>query len=276
MPTPTTARSLVITEANMTEGQAHAAGPVDTFVYSSSCPNTEGPNEDALAVLPCDASRSVLAIADGMGGRPVGNVAANVALAELAESVRRAVSDNLDLREAILNGFDNANRALRELAPGSATTMAVVQIENRVMRPYHAGDCAILVIGRRGRIRLETVAHSPVGYAVQAGMLEADEAMHHEERHLVSNMVGCEAMRIEVGASIELKPSDTVVLATDGLTDNLHVEEIAELVRKGPLDKAAESLCQLGLQRMNHPVDGAPSKPDDLSFILFRPASPAA
>jgi serine/threonine protein phosphatase PrpC len=194
----------------------------------------------------------------------------------MQESIRRAVNDNLDLREAILNGFDNANRSLRELSPGSATTMAVVQIENRTMRPYHAGDCAILVVGQRGRIRLETVAHSPVGYAVHAGLLAAEEAMHHEERHLVSNMVGCDEMRIEVGAAIELKPTDTVVLATDGLTDNLHIEEIAELVRKGPLQKAAESLCRLGVERMTQAGAGTPSKPDDLSFIVFRPASPGA
>jgi serine/threonine protein phosphatase PrpC len=112
--------------------------------------------------------------------------------------------------------------------------------------------------------------HSPTGFAVEAGFLDERAALHHEERHLVSNMIGTTDMRIDVGASVELRPRDTVLLASDGLTDNLHMHEIIELARKGPLPRALDSIAGLATRRMTVESMHQPSKPDDLSIILFR------
>lgn len=53
---------------------------------------------------------------------------------------------------------------------GAATTLAVVKLSGRTIRPYHVGDPMILLTGQRGRIKHQNIAHSPVGYAVEAGM----------------------------------------------------------------------------------------------------------
>ena len=82
----------------------------------------------------------------------------------------------------------------------------------------------------RGRVKLQTISHSPVGYAVESGMLDDQEAMHHEERHVVSNIIGTPEMRIEIGPPIDLATYDTLLVATDGLADNLHIEEIIERI----------------------------------------------
>ncbi len=132
------------------------------------------------------------------------------------------------------------------------------------------GDSEIVVVGQRGRLKLQTVSHSPVGYAVEAGMLDGEEALHHDERHLVSNLVGSAEMRIEVGSPLALAPRDTVLLGTDGLFDNLVFYEIVEAIRVGPLERAAQELAEAALKRMQEPVEGQPSKPDDLTFILYR------
>jgi serine/threonine protein phosphatase PrpC len=94
--------------------------------------------------------------------------------------------------------------------------------------------------------------------------------MHHEDRHVISNMLGTPDMRIELGSTLELAPRDTLLLATDGLFDNLHVEEIVELSRKGPMPKVAAALADRAGCRMTRPEPGVPSKPDDLTFVLFR------
>jgi len=138
------------------------------------------------------------------------------------------------------------------------------------MRAYHAGDSMVLVTGQRGRIKWLTIPHSPVGYAVEAGLLDRGDALHHEDLHLVSNLLGGQGMRIELGASLELSPRDTVVLASDGLSDNLHLDEIVDRVRKGPLCQAVAALAALGRQRMAASAEGVPSKPDDLTFIAIR------
>jgi serine/threonine protein phosphatase PrpC len=101
-------------------------------------------------------------------------------------------------------------------------------------------------------------------------MLDEEEAVHHEERHIVSNVVGASDMSISIGTSLQLATRDTLLLASDGLFDNLYMEEIVEIIRKGPLTNAADKLVTLCQQRMQHPQPALPSHADDLSFILYR------
>jgi serine/threonine protein phosphatase PrpC len=115
------------------------------------------------------------------------------------------------------------------------------------------------------------VAHSPVGYAVESGLLGAGEAIHHDARHVVSNVVGADDMRIEIGPVITLHPLDTVVIVSDGVFDNLHVEEIVELARRGPLAAAAAAIGEGSRARMLGAADRRlPCKPDDMTLVLFR------
>jgi len=153
--------------------------------------------------------------------------------------------------------------------------MAIAEIQGRTVRPYHVGDSMILVVGQRGKTKLQTISHSPVGYAVEAGLLDETEAMHHDQRHLVSNLIGTPDMRIEVGSTIELGRYDTLLLASDGLFDNLHTEEIVERIRKGPLKRVMRTLVEDCRRRMQQPEEGQPSKPDDLTFVVFRCGPPA-
>jgi len=174
------------------------------------------------------------------------------------------------LRTAVLNGIEAANETVLALGNGSATTLTVVTIEGKVARSYQVGDSEAIVVGQRGRIRGQTMAHSPTGFAVEAGMLGKRAALHHEERHIVSNFIGTTDMRVDMGPGIRLNPRDTVLLASDGLTDNVHIHEITDLVRKGPLDTAVKAITSLAKRRMTVETMHQPSKPDDLSVILFR------
>ena len=83
-------------------------------------------------------------------------------------------------------------------------------------------------------------------------------------------MIGSEAMRIDVGSPVRLAARDTVLLASDGLADNLASDEIVEHIRKGSLLDAANELVAHARQRMNDPAPSHPSKPDDLTFVLLR------
>lgn len=244
--------------------------------YTARCPHRDTPNEDMGAVIPIDDGRAILAVADGMGGPPGGAQAASITIDTLIETTRNANAEETALRAMILNAFETANERLLALGIGSGTTLAVVELEGLSARPYHAGDSVILAVGQRGKIKLQTVAHSPVGYAVEAGLLDAGEAIHHEDRHIVSNIVGSPEMRIEIGPPLTLAARDTIVLGSDGLFDNLHVEEVVQIVRKGPLEAAARALADLARLRMLQPEEGRPSKADDLTFIIYRPTAKRA
>ena len=185
--------------------------------FSARAPDIERPNEDAAALLPVDAGSCVLAVADGLGGAQGGARASEAAVRRLAEALAPGVREGGMLRTAILNGFEAANGAIRELSLGAGTTLAVAEVQEDVVRPYHAGDSTILVVGQQGKVKLQTVDHSPVGFAVEAGLLDEEAALHHEDRHIISNFVGGENLRIEMGTALHLSPRDTLCLASDGL-----------------------------------------------------------
>lgn len=233
-----------------------------------------GSSQDALLVLPLGADSAVLAVADGLGGMPGGAEAAARAVDALAEVVEESVAQGLSLQAAILHGINRANESVLAIGTGAATTLAVAEISGSQVRAYNIGDSEVMVFGQRGRLKLRTISHSPVGFALQAGLVDHEEALHHQDRHFVSNVVGSRDMRIEVGSVLELAELDTVLVCSDGLVDNLRLAEIAAIMRCGPLDARLRLLATDTLARMNSAqVGGAephPSKPDDLSLIAFR------
>jgi len=251
------------------QAEVEVAGGL-AVAHTSKDPFKDTENEDTTAVIPYGPGAAVLVVADGAGGLPAGKRASLTAVTTLAAALQTAMDKTMLLRTAILNGIEAANEAVLGLANGSATTMTVVTIEGLVARSYQIGDSEALVVGQRGLVKLQTTAHSPTGFAVEAGFLDEREALHHEDRHLVSNFLGTSDMRIDVGAGIELRPRDTVLVASDGLTDNVHLEETIEYIRKGALVESARQVVDLATCRMNSEWDGQPSKPDDLSLILFR------
>jgi len=257
-------------ECNMQEPAVQKSDLGNCVVYSSPCPGREGPNEDAAALIKVAADHCLLVLADGFGGHPAGAWAAATAIRQVEIAVCERGTSEDNLISSIVEGFEQANEAVRKPGAGSATTLTVVDIEGERARPYHVGDSAILIVGQRGRIKIRSIVHSPVGYAVESGLMDEQEAMNHAERHIVSNMVGSEEMRIEIGPNLRLAPRDTVIIGSDGLWDNVLFEEVVEIIRKGVLVAGVQKLVDLSHDRMNSPQEGKPSKADDLTLIAFR------
>lgn len=247
-----------------------AAGGGRFVAFTCRSPDKETENEDTVAVIPYGPQAAVLVVADGAGGLPAGKRASACAVKTLIDSLNASMAETMMLRNAILNGIEAANLAVLQLGNGSATTLTVVTIEGLVARAYQVGDSEALIVGQRGLVKLQTLAHSPTGLAVEAGFLDQRAALHHAERHLVSNFLGTPEMRIDVGTPVTLRPRDTILVASDGLMDNVHVHEIIERIRKGSLNRAADNVLSLAKRRMGSDATEQPSKPDDLSLILFR------
>jgi serine/threonine protein phosphatase PrpC len=259
--------------ASEPDRRSAAAGGGEFVAYTCRSPDKSTENEDTVAVIPYGPGAAVMLVADGAGGLPAGKRASLTAAQSLEASLQKSMAETMLLRTAILDGIDAANAAVQALGNGSATTLTVVTIEGRTVRAYQVGDSEAMVVGQRGLVRLQTTPHSPTGFAVEAGFLDEKEALHHEDRHLVSNFLGAADMRIDVGAELSLQPRDTIMLASDGVMDNVHVNEIIERIRKGPLGDAADKVVALARHRMAGLSAAQPSKPDDLSLILFRKAA---
>lgn len=254
------------------DGIEELSMPGGVAVVNTSCTPAGGRhNEDAAAALTYESGVVLLAVADGVGGHADGDKAAEIAIQSLIEELPDHLTcDDGELRILIMNAIEQANRRLLDRRTGCATTLTVAAINGRSFRAFQVGDSKAVVCGQRGKLRFETIAHSPVGYAVESGLLEEHEAIRHQDLHLVSNIIGSTDMSIDVGPIVELHPRDTILLASDGVFDNVLVREAVDLVRCGHLSTAGRSLLELCRERMSGIDPEHPSKPDDLTFMLYR------
>jgi serine/threonine protein phosphatase PrpC len=256
---------------NMTDA-VFAAGNEEFDIELLCCPSPDHPerNEDAVGTWLFPDGSLVLAVADGMGGTPAGQLASRLAIEQL-DMAFRAMDQALSMRSPILDAFEAANQKVLTSAAGSGTTLVVVEVVGSLVRTYNVGDSGALLVGQRGRLKIETTDHSPVGYGVAAGLIDSETARTHEDRHFLSNHVGSKEMHIELGIPRESGPLDTLLLASDGLFDNLAPAAIVETIRCGRLSECAASLGRNVLANMRAAqAEEAAGKPDDLTIVLAR------
>jgi serine/threonine protein phosphatase PrpC len=255
--------------ARLSEPESFATAGGTVVVFTAPSPDqAERVNEDAALLASLPLGRAVFCVADGAGGLRRGELASQMVL----ETLESTLSDenSPDLHGAVVRAFEQAHTRIAAEGIGAATTLAGVMIEDQRLRSFHAGDSRVLVSGQRGRRKLVTLPHSPVAYAMEAGLLNEQEALRHDKLHLVSNLVGIEGARIDVSSSIELARFDTVVIASDGLFDNFLEDEIVEHMRRGALLEVMTELVRETHLRMLGKGTTSAGKPDDLTILLYR------
>ena len=240
------------------------------MVCSISNPESEGPNEDSAAVIQAPSGQLLLIVADGVGGSRQGHIASKIAVDLMVEAVRAADPELTSLRALIIDSMEHSNQEILGLGTGAATTLMVAEIHEGQLRTYHAGDSTVLVCSSRGKTRLMTVGHNITERAVEAGWMDANEAIVHHERHLVSNILGTPELRIEIGPRLALSPLDTVLVASDGLFDNLVPDEVISRIRKEPLNQNFEKLVKKTQRMMTDGNGDRHGKPDDLTILAWK------
>lgn len=262
MSQPASAQLLI--EAALTAPAECSAGGFEVFVFSKPSPERTTPNEDTVGVFDCGGGTLVVAVADGLGGLPRGRAAAACALETLGRHLHPADFTPEHLRIAILDAFEDANRAILELG-GAGTTLVVATVQADQLRTFHVGDSAAMLVGQRGVRKWETISHSPVGYGVAAGLIDETQALDHEDRHYLSNHLGASEMHIELGSTVMFAPKDTLLLASDGVLDNLPPDRLFDMIRTGPLARVSKQIVEEVDDCM---ANGG--KTDDASFVLVR------
>lgn len=240
--------------------------------FSSRCPTREtSPNEDSACVIEVAENRGVFAVADGVGGAARGNDASKRIIENLAEACFELELDEghqlRGLRGEVIDAIEIANREILSWADGAGTTLTAIELDRNEFRYFHVGDSGAILTSNRGRIKFATVGHAPVAQAVAIGILDSEEALSHEDQNLITNCLGSRELKIEVGIFQPISSRDTLLIASDGLFDNLTSQEIAEIIRKGDLEEQTRQLTETALARMQ----SAEGKPDDLTVICWRP-----
>jgi PPM family protein phosphatase len=238
-----------------------------SFVSVSRAGPQKDNNEDSVLVL-SEGDSDILIVADGAGGLPAAQKASQLSVSVLRKSILTALAQKKSIRDGVMDGIEKANRAVLDLKVGAGTTLLVVEIEKQWVRTFNVGDSIAIAVGQKGKLKFQTHAHSPAGHAVAAGIIDPEDAIHHEDKFTVTQLVGTQDIKIDMTAKLELAPKDTIVVASDGLWDNVEHSVVLDMVRKDNIDIVSESLTQLCFENMNR--KDPPGKPDDMSFILYR------
>lgn len=240
--------------------------------YAQRCPGKDKPNEDTVGVLTQNKT-AILAIADGVGGSPNGQIASRVTITSLIQCIEKLDAlpkDLTGIRQPLVETIERVNLELLHDYVGALTTLTACVIHDGVLQSIQIGDSSLIVCGQKGLLKHKTLEQSPVGLAVAAGVLKEPEALLHPERHLVSNVLGDSEMHFVIGPRIELACYDTVLLASDGLFDNFITEELVEIIRKQSLEEVLDKLTKLCQAMRGDEQSHTLNKIDDVSFIVCR------
>ncbi|MHC4976814.1 MAG: PP2C family protein-serine/threonine phosphatase [Planctomycetota bacterium] len=269
MSPPDAQNDVLFTNCHHEQAESRRVGDGEVVVYSRRALGKTIQNQDAALVCQLGEDMVLIAIADGCGGMPSGGDASRVALQVLVETCQSAPLE--DPTADVLAGFDAANKAVLDMKNRSGTTLVAALVRDDVARVLHVGDSLAMIVGQRSRTRFVATPHSPTGFGVQSGLLTEREALLHEDRRYVSNIVGSHDMFVEVGQPVSLRARDTLLLASDGLSDNLLTDDIASVIRAGDCTRGVETLAQKARACMETPGGGG--HPDDLTMLAYRPRS---
>jgi protein phosphatase len=205
-------------------------------------------NEDACLDQPGPGR---WAVADGMGGHAVGDLASRLVIDALS---RLAAPINLKaLLADARTRLQAANRQLRDEAARRqvqriGSTVVVLLACDRFCGYLWAGDSRIYLY-RGGHLRQLTRDHSQVEQLKSLGIITDEEARHHPAQHMITRAVGAtETLELDDDA-IEVADGDVFLLCSDGLSNELSDDEIVAVLTTAEPQNASEELVERALAR---------------------------
>lgn len=234
-------------------------------------------NEDNVLI---SSDLSIGVVADGMGGHSAGEIASNIAVSVLAETVRKINEGKLQIpatflpklsptERKILLAANLANAAIYSTAQSSenyrmmGTTLTGVLLENDCATAVHVGDSRLYLL-RNNKIIQITTDHSLAMEHIRRGLLTKAEADHSKIQNILTRAMGIKK-NIEFDLlKFPVHEGDILLLCSDGLYKGLNENQIADLLRAGrsmPLVK----LCKQLVHKSNE-GDGQ----DNISCVLIK------
>ena len=226
-------------------------------------------NQDAYRYFDMgDDSICVLVLCDGMGGERAGEVASATAADAFIDYAKRRFSGaepplTVDVaREAAawanLQVYDRACRD--DDCRGMGTTLVAVVAAREDTVIVNVGDSRCYWLAE-GQLVQVTRDHSLVQEMLDQGVITDDEARSHPRKNVITRAIGTERRIRSDIFRIDFREADTLLLCSDGLSNQVTEQEIARILIASPsLETAANALLSLALER------GAP---DNVTLLLM-------
>nr|WP_206038341.1 PP2C family serine/threonine-protein phosphatase [Rhodococcus sp. HNM0569] len=202
-------------------------------------------NEDSVY-----AGARLLALADGMGGHAAGEVASQLMIAALAHLDDDEPGADLigKLERATRAGNDSIADHVEEdpELDGMGTTLTAILFAGSKLGLVHIGDSRAYML-RDDALTQITRDDTFVQSLVDEGRITAEQAHSHPQRSLI--MRALTGSEIEPTLTVrEARSGDRYLLCSDGLSDVVSDETIANTMREGTEDECADRLIELALR----------------------------
>ena len=200
-------------------------------------------NEDTFLV---DIEMGLFIVADGMGGRRGGDIAARLAVESLLAAIRERLAKDSALRPEDLAGMSGllegavviASQAIRDegaanieyLGMGAALVAALVAGGH--VHIAHMGDSRAYLLRRNELLRL-TDDHTIIGALLRHGEISPEEAVDHPAQGRLTRFAGMEPMMDPSMRSMELQAGDRLMLCTDGLWGAVGDVQLKSIMAEG-------------------------------------------
>jgi PPM family protein phosphatase len=200
-------------------------------------------NEDSLLVDPDDG---LYAVADGMGGHRAGEVASATAIDALKTAFLGG--QRLDQAVGAANAAVFARAAEDASLRGMGTTLTAIALHDSTAEFGHVGDSRAYLM-RDGNVTQVTEDHSLVEQLVREGRLTPEEAQNHPQRAIITRALGVDPNVAVDTYRIDLRPGDRLMICSDGLTNMLSDDTIAQTLRHhADPQQAADTLVDMANQ----------------------------
>jgi len=211
-------------------------------------------NEDAMgSFIPASRNQGrthgfLFAVADGVGGMDLGEVASATAIRVMTEEFAKAPPGSM-LISLMPRLIQQANTAVHDHSVNPqyrgkkmATTLVACALRHDQAIVSHVGDSRCYLV-RKGQTRAVTQDHTLVNEQRKLGLIAADEIASSDSRHVLIRSIGPEMFVSPDTTALTLLPGDVLVLCTDGLHDEMPESEIAAIVSQHkPMDEIARQL----------------------------------
>lgn len=234
------------------------------FGQASDPGKVRGYNEDCMgSFLPSSRQERrslgyLFAVADGVGGTDLGEVASETAIKALTEEFKQSQSGSL------LNGLlprlvQHANAAVHDclLQPQyrgkkMATTLVACALRYDQAVVSHVGDSRCYLV-RNGQVRQVTDDHTWVNQQRKLGLISSEDIKESSARHVLIKSIGPEMFISPETTTLTIQPGDVFVLCSDGVHDELPEKELAAIVSQTgkDMDTIAQELVARAVE-----VDG--------------------
>ena len=204
----------------------------------------------------------LLALADGMGGHLMGEVAAQIAVEHLGSGFQREAKTRIaDPGLFLFRAASRIHAAIGEhaerlkLPDSPRTTLVTCVVQDGHVWWTHVGDSRLYFI-RRGRVVARTRDHTRVQQLVDEGRIREESVSSHPQRNvLLQCLGGGHAPLIEPTASARLAKDDILLLCSDGFWGPLTQRQLLGTLAEKSLAQAIPELMTLAETRAGGECD---------------------